>query len=129
MTSEDLISDLIYKAEASKSRQFRLLYSWQDYCEARKTRRAEILLVSSIRKSSNRLFNKYCKSVITGDADVLNLIAYRTTLKILRFYENEIRIISEMINEYECYLADGNLTDFIFATSRPSNKLWDHRGI
>ena len=129
MTSEDLISDLIYKAEASKSRQFRLLDSWQDYCEARKTRRAEILLVSSIRKSSNKLFKKYCKSVATGDTDVLNLIAYCTTLKILRFYENEIMIISEMIDEYECYLLDGNLMDFVFAANRPDNKLWDHRGI
>ena len=129
MTSEDIISDLIARAETAEHRQFHLLESWRDYTRAKKLRRAERFLVYSIRQSVNRLFRNYCKSVNKGDSAVLTLIAYCTSKKVLRFYEEELNILSDMITEYEYYLAAGNFIDFIFALPRPADKLWDHRGL
>jgi hypothetical protein len=122
------MSDLIKRAELKKHRQFQFLQNWHEYSNARKIRRAHILLVASLKKSTKKLLKKYCKAIAAGNADVTQLIAYRSIKQVLSFYEEELKIISDMIEEYESYLASGNWSDFIFCTQRPLDKLWDHRG-
>ena len=126
--NEDLMSDLIQKAETAKHRQFQFIISFREYLNIRKLKRAHVLLVSSIDKSANKLFKKYCKDVTKGNEQVIKLIAYCTVVNILKFYEEELRILEDMLEEYECYLFADNWTDFIFGTVRPVDKLWDHRG-
>lgn len=128
-TKEDLTLELISKAETGRHRPFYFLRTGQEYLEARKMRRAHILLVASIKKSADKLFTKYCKSVTTGEADVLKLLAYGTIMKVLRFYEEELRIISDMVEEYEFYIVSGNWWDILFDMPRPMDKLWDHRSL
>ena len=127
-TNEEFMSGLIHKAEFGEHRQFQFLRSCQEYLRARKVKRAEKLLVDSIEKSADKLFKKYCRDITTGEADVIKLLAYCSTIKVLRFYEEELRIISDMVDEYEYYLAYGNWTDFLFGLQRPIDKLWDYRG-
>ena len=126
--NEDLLSELICNAESGKHRPFQYLISWREYSRAKKIRRAHRLLVATIKQSTSKLFKKYCEDVAAGETDVIKLLAYCTTRKVLRFYEEELDIINNMIVEYECYLAAGNWTDFLFSTQRPADKLWDHRG-
>lgn len=127
-TQEDLASELIHNAESGKHRQFQFLRTWREYSRARKIRQAHVLLVASIRKSADSLFKKHCSGIINGQTDVTNLIAYCTTINVLQFYEEELKIIEDMVVEYECYLAAGNWLDFLFGYPRPFDKLWDHRG-
>ena len=128
-TNEDLASELMQKAESGKHRQFRFIRNWQEYSRTRKLRQTHLLLVASIRKSADSLFRQHCKSVIIGQSDVIKLVAYCTTIKVLRFYEEELKTIEDMLIEYECYLAAGNWPDFIFGTQRSFDKLWDHRSL
>jgi hypothetical protein len=127
-TNEDLMSELINKANAAKHLEFRFLRSWREYCNTRKMRRAHELLVSSLHKSTRRQFKNYCKAVYAGETKVISLLAYCTTLKVLQFYEEELCILNDMLNEYEWYLFYGNWIDFILNMKRPENKLFDHRG-
>lgn len=127
-TNEDLMSELIYNAESGKHRQFQLLCSWQEYSRAKKVQRGHLLLVSSIKKSAAKLFKRYCADVATGNADVVKLLAYCSTIKVLRFYEEELTTITDMVDEYETYLICGNWLDFILGSPRPVEKLFDHRG-
>ena len=128
-TDKDLLSELIYNAESGNHRQFQYLRNYREYYRARQARRTHVLLVSSIKQSINRQFKKYCKDVIAGETDVIKLLAYRTTNRVLSFYEEELSTIDDMIVEYECYLANGNLLDFVLGTQRPFDKLWDHRSL
>ena len=128
-TSEDFMSELIYNAESGNHRKFCFLRSWYEYLRAKKVRQTHRLLVSSIRQSADRLFKRYCKAIEAGETDVIKLLAYCTTVKVLSFYEEELSTISDMVIEYECYLANGNWLDFLFDTQRPVNKLFDHRGL
>ena len=95
----------------------------------KRVRLTHSLLVTSLKQSISKQLKNYCKAITTGKTDVINLIAYCTTVEVLRFYEEELRILDDMIDEYECYLAHGNWIDFILGMSRPANKLYDHRGI
>ena len=127
-TNEDFMSDLIKNANAAKHRQFQFLKSWREYIVTMKIRRAHELLVSNLKQNADRLFKNYCKAVVDNETKVINLLAYCTTLKVLRFYEEELRILNDMLNEYEWYLYYGNWVDFILGVQRPVSKLFDHRG-
>jgi hypothetical protein len=128
-TNEDLMSELIYNAESGKHRQFQYLRNYLEYSRARQIRRAHKLLVASLRQSLNKQFKRYCKTIKAGESDVIKLLAYKTTDKVLAFYEEELNTIDNMIVEYECYLVNGNLLDFVFGYQRPTDKLWDHRSL
>lgn len=124
----DLLLFLIRTTESGKHRQFQLLENWQEYTRAKQVKRTEAIVVASLQESAKKLFKKYCKAIKSGETDVIKLLAYCTTKEVLSFYEEELNIISDMINEYECYLFNGNLLDFVLGTQRPIDKLWDHRG-
>ena len=126
---KDLMSELVYNAEASNHRQFQYLRSYREYRRAKQIKRTLVLLVSSIKQSLAKQLKRYCKDVTAGKTDVIKLIAYCSTIKVLNFYEEELKIIKDMIMEYECYLANGNWSDFILGTYRPADKLWDHRSL
>lgn len=126
--NEDLMSDLINTVEQGKHRQFQFLKSWQEYRRAKMIRRTYALLVASISQSARRQFSNYCKAIKAGNTEVIKLLAYCTTIKVQKFYDEELRILSDMIDEYECYLADGNWWDFVFNSKRQLDKMFDHRG-
>ena len=127
-TNDDLTADLINNARSGKHRQFQFLMSYREYSGAKQVRHALSLLVSSIRQSTTKLFKRYCKTVSAGVSDVNVLLAYCNTCQILEYYGEELKIITDMIVEYECYLVNGNWLDFILGSQRTADKLWDHRG-
>ena len=127
ITNEDLRSELIYTAEQGKHRQFQFLRSWLEYSNAKRIYRVEKLLVGSMRQSANKLFKKYCRDITTGTTEIIRLLGYCTMLNVVKFYEEELKTLNDMIVEYECYLVNGNLFDFILGSQRPEDKLWDHR--
>ena len=126
-TNEDLVSELIYNAEQGKHLQFQFLRNWREYRRTKAIRRTYALLVSSIRQSTDKQVSNYCKAIKAGNTDVLKLLAFATTVKILKFYEEELCILEDMLDEYEYYLFYGNWVDFIFGMDRPADKLYDHR--
>ena len=128
-TNEDIMSELVYNAESGKHRQFQYLSNYIEYRRARQLRRTHELLVASLKQSLTKQLKRYCKAVKACESDVTHLLAYKTTENILAFYEEELNIINSMIIEYECYLVNGNLLDFVFGYQRTADKLWDHRSL
>ena len=127
--SKDLVSELLLVAEQGKHRQFQFLTNWSEYSNAKKLRRTYRLVVASIKQSADAQFKKYCKDIAAGESDVVKLLAYNATVKVMKFYKEELSIISDMIYEYEAYLMeDGNLAfTLLFNEQRPTSRLYDHR--
>lgn len=122
------MTELLYKAKAGEHIQFQFITTWKDYIRLKKIYRANQLLVSSINKTASNVFKRHCKAVAAGNADVNNLLAYKATIKVLNFYEEELKIIYDMLDEYEAYLFDGNfISAFLFGDSRLSVELYDWR--
>ena len=128
MKEQNIIAELASFTDAGEHTKFQLLQSWQEYAFTRKVRYSLKVLIKSLSTSANKLFKNYCASVVNQDSDVNRLLAYTYTIKILNFYNEELVIVENMLDEYEQYLAAGNWLDFIFNKQRPSYKLWDHRG-
>lgn len=129
-TNEEFISEVLTKAGSGKHRQFQLLRNWKEYANARQARRTLKLLTLSIKKSSRKFFKRYCTDITTGNTDIVKLLAYCAIADVLKYYEEELSIVNEMIYEYEAYLMEGNLLwTWLFNEQRPVDKLWDHRGL
>lgn len=68
----------------------------------------------------------YCKGVAEHDADVTALQLYKTIEETLSFYQEDVKTVLDMLDEYEIYLLAGNLLSF---RPRPEDRLWDHRKV
>lgn len=128
-TDKELLLALVNHAESSKHGKFQFLKSYKEYRRAKIARRMHKLTVSVLKQSADKQFKIYRKGTISGTADVTRLLAYCTLSDAVRFYEEELSTIADMITEYECYLAAGNWLDFILGLQRPVSKLFDYRGL
>jgi hypothetical protein len=127
-SEKDLMTELLSKAKAGEHIQFQFITTWKDYIRLKKIYRANQLLITSINKSATKLFRKHCKAVAAGKADVTNLLAYKATIKVLDFYEEELGVIFDMLDEYEAYLFDGNfISAFLFGDPRLHVECYDWR--
>ena len=122
------MSELIENADAGQHRQFQFLRSWGEYSRARSVRRLLWLTVSSIEKTADKLFKKYCSKVAACGSDLNEILAYCATKKVLNFYIKELEIITDMIQEYEAWLAAGNFLAAFLGDNRPYDELYDFRG-
>lgn len=126
-SAQKITNDLIKYAESGKHVNFRLLRTWQEYFAIRRRRRAIGIIIKSLTTSRRKLLDRYCKDIPGQKTDFIKLLAYKALGDTLDFYIEEHRILSDMIDEYDFYILDGNFGDFILYGGRPNNKLWDHR--
>lgn len=106
---QEMILKVIEHAETAKLSEFQLITTWAEYRNYKGKRKAFKLLVNGLRKSSNRLFKRYCSAVISGISDFTTLLAYQRLIATKEFYEKEVEILTDMIDEYETYLFSGDL--------------------
>ena len=106
---QEMILKVIEHAETAKLSEFQLITTWAEYRKFKDKCKAFKLLVNGLRKSSNRLFKRHCRSVIAGISDVTTLLAYQRLYMAMEFYKKEVEILTDMIDEYETYLFSGSL--------------------
>ncbi len=128
MDDKNILLELANYTEAGEHTKFQLLQNWQEYKFIKKVKYSLLVLTESLQVTANKQLRSYCKDVVVGKQDALKLLSYTYVLKILNFYLEELGITEDMLAEYESYLSAGNWSDFIFSTTRPVDKLWDHRG-
>ena len=128
MNEQKIISDLAAFADSGKHTKFKLLQTWQEYSHYRKVRNSTKVLIRFLQDIMDVQIKSYCKDVESGNSDVLKFLAYGYLAEILDCYEVELKVVQDMLDEYECYLLAGNWLDFVFNSQRPFEKLYDHRG-
>jgi hypothetical protein len=124
------MSDLLSYVDSGEHTKFKLLQNWREYRYYSNTRKALKVLVKFIERSADLQLKNYCKDVTSGISDVHKLLAYKTIVKILTCYIEELKIVEDMVFEYEAYLMeDGNYLFAFLGEPRPVEKLFDHRGL
>ena len=126
---QDVVIALIERAQAGEHLPFKLITNISEYFVNRTSRRAIKSVIKSLIKSRDRVFKRYCKQVANGEGDFEQLLVCNALQDTAEFYKAEIRIITDMIDEYDEYLLTSinNLIGAILFEERPENKLWDHR--
>ncbi len=103
-----LISDIMAKAQEGKAHPFRHIVYWSEFRYYKRWIISTKLIIKTLKASANSLFKEYCKDVIAGISDIMKLLAYSELLDIIAFYENDLKTVQQMLDDYNNYLGEGN---------------------
>ena len=121
-----LISIIEY-ADTAKLTEFHFIRDWADYRRSKHKCSTLKLLLKTMRRISKRLCKKYCKSVISGNGNFNQLLAYQQLQAVLQFYQQELAVYTDMVYEYEAYLMEGNFMSAFLGDYRAYEDLRDFR--
>lgn len=125
--TQKILAGILDYAEAGQHLEFRLLESWHEYNTMKQKRKLAKQLINNLCYTHKLLFKKYCQEIPEHTTQVTKLLICNTMKTAAEFYLKERDIMSEMIEEYECYLLSGNFLDFLFYSKRPEHKMKDYR--
>jgi hypothetical protein len=110
-----LIYEILNKALEGDAIPFTLITCWNENLYYLKWSRSTKIVIKTLKTSANKLFKEYCQDVIAGISDVTKLLAYKQLLDVIAFYENDLRTVQKMLDEYDDYLGDwGNFWRHVF---------------
>ena len=128
MDKQQMLADIIRKADAGEHTKFEYIISWKEYKQRKMNCAALDMLIDSLDHSTRSLLKRYCRAVEKGRADVTTLLVRERLLTTKAFYESEFMMIADMLSEYDAFLRDGNfLSQFLFYEIRPISECWDRR--
>ena len=120
--------ELVHRALDSKHSNFEFLRSAQDRTSAKIVRFSYATVSKMFRKLYNSTYKTYLKQVELGDQDIETLMALKQFKHCMEFYDDEAKIVDDMLDEYSEYILSGHLLDMLLGRIRPEEDLWDHRG-
>ena len=110
INAQEILTLLIDQAQEEHT-EFHIITTWAEFKYYWRQEKATKVVIKLLRNSANFVFNSYCKAVASGSADFNLLLAYSQLQDVVAYYEQELKIISDMTNEYDDYLVSNN---FIF---------------
>lgn len=105
---QQLVLDIIEHAHKKQYTKFHRITSWKEYRFYYGNRLATKLIIKALKSSSKNLFKEYCKDVEAGTQDFSKLLAFSQIRDITTFYELDLVLIRNMLDEYDKYLNEGN---------------------
>lgn len=103
---QQLVLDIINKAHEGKIQVFRPIVCWEEFRYYLGYTRSNRLIIKTLKTSAKSLFKEYCQDVIEGISDINKLLAYRQLLEIKEFYEKDLAVVKQMLDDYDEYLGN-----------------------
>ena len=125
--SQKITEDIIKRAASGEHVKFEFIRDWQTYRRRKANRTSIRLVIAGLNHSLAVLLRKHCEQVIDGSGSAVNLLVRNVVQTTKSFYEIELAVIEDMINEYETYLANGNWLNAYWGEIRPISELYDSR--
>lgn len=127
---EELFKVLTEKALAKDHNGFEYIKNTTEFGIIKKTVSGLLKIITLYERIIKNLYKTYCAQVIQGTQDFNMLYALRQYQECKAFYESELAIAKDMLEEYDAYLGKGHFLDqFLFGHTREVWHLWDHRGV
>lgn len=126
-SGEEDFLELVHRALDSKHSNFEFLRSAQDRTSAKIVRFSYATVSKMFKKLYDSTYKIYIKQVELGEQDVETLMALKQFKICTEFYDDEAKIVDDMLDEYSEYLFSGHLLDMLLGRIRPEEDLWDHR--
>ena len=125
----DLAEQLIQRAKDGEHSSFEFIRSLEEYFAAKTIKKALKKITKSFEIPKSNLYNAYVKSVKEEEDDLNVILAFSELVRIVKFYEDEIWIVSDMIDEYVSYVHSGHIIDTLVGNYRKEEDLVDHRKV
>lgn len=125
--TQQLLMNIIKYAKTAKLSEFRFIRNWSNYRFYKDQQSFLRPLVKGLYKTSKQLFKKYCKGVLAGEGNINQLLAYQQLCQITKFYQQELNIYTDMLDEYTSYLMKGHLISAFLGEPRADIDMYDFR--
>ena len=128
ISSAELTKQLIETAEKGKHRNFEFITNIDTLSVAKTLRDALEKLVTAFTKTAKMSYNLYVIRLKAGSSPVEFLLQYKTFSHCAKFYKEEYKILTNMIQEYHAYLMySWHLFDHLLGREREEKDLYDYR--
>ena len=124
---KQILSDFCDRADKDEHTSFYFLTDWKDYRVLRTELSCIKMFIKRIQKGSNYLIRCYCNAIKQRKNDFNLLLASNSLNKLVQFGEQELKILYDIIYEYEAYLFEGNLFYALRGQTRKLEDLHDFR--
>lgn len=115
---EQIVTEIVERATKGQFTEFHFIRSFNEFLYWREEVRITKLNIKSLTEVADKLFKNYCKEIVTGTADVTNLLAYTEITDIVAFYKTELSTFERMLDEYRGYLSHGNFIRALLGEER-----------
>ena len=124
----DYFTKLMTFVETAEPLSFKFIRTYFDYQTYQEDYRNTTALVRSLKKVCKGIIKDYCRQLSIDEGQFNKLLFYHSLLKVITFYQADLKVLSGMLQEYRMYLLSGNFLDFVFPLKpRPDSKLRDYR--
>lgn len=124
---EDMLAALIDKALKEIHSEFVFIRSIDEARAAKAYRRKLVGLVKYFKRSAKNILSAYLSEAKVND-DINLLLSYKTTEHCINYYQKEVAIVEDSLDEYANYLLVGPLIpSLLFNYYRPEEDLEDAR--
>lgn len=120
--AKQMLSKIIEYAVSGEHTNYEQIANWENYKFYKKKYKSTKIVIKVLRRAAKRLFKKHCLLVQQGSSDATSLIAYNQLLRTTDFYKKDLEFISDVIYDYEEYLAKNNR--FIWALLGEQRKIY-----
>lgn len=104
--SKQLLLDIINKAQSGEHLPFRPIVCWEEFRFTSRQVKSTKLVIRTLKASAKNLYKEYCRDVIAGISEISKLLAYSELCDIIAFYEEDLKTLQLMLDEYDKYLGD-----------------------
>lgn len=126
-TQEKFFTDLVERALKGKQSDFEFLRSWDE----RKSLRTYELGIEAVVKVFSKLCDEtykiYVSQIKQGVQDLQTLLALKQFRQCRDYYNKELEVIADIVDEYWTYILSGHILDTLFGQYRTTEQLWDYR--
>jgi hypothetical protein len=128
-SQEAMLQALIAKAlEQKEHSTFEFIKNYSEFRAVKICQDSLKKVVKMFDRVAKAIQKEYCTSVIAGTNDFNLLFAYKQYLEVKHYYEQELIIANDMLDEYDNYTWSGHLIDqYLLFKTRPDTDLVDTR--
>lgn len=110
--------DLVHRALESKHSDFEFIRSLDHRAGAKIVRFSYVAVSKMFKKLYQSTYQDYIDQVKFGNQDVQTLMALKQFKHCMEFYDDEVKILDDMLEEYSEYVFSGHVLDTLMGRPR-----------
>ena len=120
--------DLVQRALALKHTNFEFIRSLDHRAGVKIIRFGYATVFKMFKKLYQATYKDYVNQIKFGGQDIQTLLALKQFKHCMEFYDDEVKILDDMLEESSEYVFSGHVLDTLMGRPRTDIDLWDHRG-
>ena len=116
--AQEIIIQLLQQAEEVPPSEFHSIATWSEYFYHVGQKRALKAVTRILKISADSTLKSYCAGVTEGHANFAELLAHVQLTDVYAYYKHELKITTDIINDFEDYTIKGGFIKMLLGIPR-----------